>query len=210
MCGYLLYGRKAKELIQCFQIVVLEKTLESPLDSKEIKAVNPKGNQPWKFIGRTDAEVSIVWPPDVKRWLTGKDPDAGKDWRQKEKRTAEDELVGWHHWLDGHRSDVPQSCPTLCDPMDCSPPGFSIHGIFQAWVLEWVAISFSRGSSWPRDWTQVSRIAGRGFTIWATRVSPDNLLKENEFRLIYHKIFFFIHSGWLLRDQYFSFWVLIC
>ena len=105
MCGYLLYGRKAEELIWCFQIVVLEKTLESPLDSKKIKAVNPKGNQPWKFIGRTDAEVSIVWPPDVKRWLTGKDPDAGKDWRQKEKRTAEDELVGWHHWLNGQESE---------------------------------------------------------------------------------------------------------
>ena len=63
---------------------------------------------------------------------------------------------------------VPQSCPTLCDPMDCSPPGFSIHGIFQAWVLEWVAISFSRGSSRPRDWTRVSCIAGRHSNIWAT------------------------------------------
>ena len=68
-------------------------------------------------------------------------------------------------------SEVTQSCLTLCDPMDCSPPGFSIHGIFQALVLEWVAISFSRGSSQPRDWTQVSHIAGRGFTIWATRES---------------------------------------
>ena len=66
-------------------------------------------------------------------------------------------------------SEVAQSCPTLCDPMDCSLPGFSVHGIFQARVLEWVAISFSRGSSWPRDWTQVSCIAGRRFTLWATR-----------------------------------------
>ena len=75
--------------------MVLEKTLESPLDSKEIKPVNPKGNQPWIFIGRTDAEAEapILWPPDVKTRLFGKDPDAGKDWRQKEKRAAEDEMV---------------------------------------------------------------------------------------------------------------------
>ena len=88
----------------CFQIVVLEKTLESPLDSKEIKSVNPKRNQPWIFIGRTDAEAEapILWPPDVKSWLIGKEPDAGKDWRQKEKRAAEDEMVAWHHWLNGH------------------------------------------------------------------------------------------------------------
>ena len=76
----------------CFQTVVLEKTLESLLDCKEIKPVNPKGNQPWKFIGRTDAEAPIPWPPDAKSWLTGKDPDAGKDWRQK-KGVAEDERV---------------------------------------------------------------------------------------------------------------------
>ena len=83
---------------------MLEKSLESPLDSKEIKPVNPKGNQPGIFIGRTDAEVEtpIVWPPDGKNWLNGKDPDAGKDWRQEEKGTTEDEMVWWHHWLDGH------------------------------------------------------------------------------------------------------------
>ena len=76
-----------------------------------------------------------------------------------------------HPYYKRKESEVAQSCPTLCDPMDCSPPGFSIHGIFQAWVLEWVAISFSRGSSRPRDWNWVSRIAGRCFTIWATRES---------------------------------------
>ena len=83
----------------CFQIVVLEKTLESPLDSKEIKSINTKGNQPWIFIGRTDAEAepSILWPPDVKSQLIGKDPDGGKDWGQEEKRVTEDEMVGWHH-----------------------------------------------------------------------------------------------------------------
>ena len=85
----------------CFCTVVLEKTLESPLDCK-IKQVNPKGNQSWVFIGRTDAaaETPILWPPDAKNWLTGKDPDAGKDWRQ-EKGTTQGEMVGWHHWLDG-------------------------------------------------------------------------------------------------------------
>ena len=84
--------------------MVLEKTLESPLDSKEIKPVNPQGNQSWIFNGRTDAEAKtpILWPPDVKNWLIGKDTDAGKDWRQEEKGTIEDGLVGWHYWLDGH------------------------------------------------------------------------------------------------------------
>ena len=88
----------------CFQIVVLEKTLESLLDSKEIKTVNPKGNQPWIFIGRTDAEAEapIPWPPDMKNWLTGKDSDAGKDWGQEEEGMTEDEMVGWPHGLNRH------------------------------------------------------------------------------------------------------------
>ena len=87
-----------------FWTVVLEKTPGSPLDSKEIKSVNPKGNQPWMFIRRTDAEAEapIPWPPDVKSQLIGKDPDAGKDWGQEEKGLAEDEMFGWHHWLKGH------------------------------------------------------------------------------------------------------------
>ena len=76
---------------------MLEKTFESPLDCKEIKPVSPKGNQPWIFIERTDAETPIIWPPDVKNWLTGKDPDAGKDWRQEEKGMTEDEMFGWYH-----------------------------------------------------------------------------------------------------------------
>ena len=86
-----------------FQIVMLEKTLESPLHSKDIKPVNPKGNQPWIFNGRTDAEAEAptLWPPDVKNRLIRKDPDVEKDWRQEEKGMTEDEMVGWHHWLDG-------------------------------------------------------------------------------------------------------------
>ena len=88
----------------CFWTVVLEKTFESPLDCKEIQPVHPKGDQMWKYIGNTgaEAETSILWPPDVNNWLIWKDPDAGKDWGLREKRTTEDEMVGWHHWLNGH------------------------------------------------------------------------------------------------------------
>ena len=88
----------------CFWTIVLEKTLESPLDCKEIQPVHPKGDQSWAFIGRTDAEAEtqILWPPHVKSWLIGKDPDAGRDWGQEEKGTPEDEMAGWHHRLYGH------------------------------------------------------------------------------------------------------------
>ena len=88
----------------CFQTMQLEKTLESLLDNKEIKPVNPNGNESWIFIGRTDveAEALILWPPDGKSRLIGKDPDAGKDWGQEEKGPTENEMVGWHHWLNGH------------------------------------------------------------------------------------------------------------
>ena len=90
-----------------FWTVVLEKTLESPLDSKEINAVNPKGNQSLICTGRTDAEaeVPILWPPDAKSWLPGEDSDTAKDWRQEEKGATEDEMVGWHHWFNGHKSE---------------------------------------------------------------------------------------------------------
>ena len=112
---------------ECLQTVVLE-TPESPLDWKEIKPVNPKGTQPWIFIGRTDAETetSILWPLDTKSWLTGKDPDAGKHWGQEEKGATEDEMVGWHHWLNGHEFEQ-----TLGDREGqgslecCSPWGWS-------------------------------------------------------------------------------------
>ena len=94
----------------CLLIVVLEKTLESPLDCKQIKSVNPKGNQPSIFIGRTDAEVRapILWSPDIKSQLTEKDPDAGKDWGQEEKGMTEDEMVGRHHWLNGQEFEQTQ------------------------------------------------------------------------------------------------------
>ena len=88
----------------CFWTVVLEKTLESPLDCKEIQPVHPKGDQSWLFIGRTEAEAEtpVLWPLGVKSWLIWKDRDTGKDWRQKEKGTTEDEMVGWYHQLNGH------------------------------------------------------------------------------------------------------------
>ena len=103
--------------------MVLEKSLESPLHSK-IKPVNPKWNQSWIFIGRadTEAEAPILWPPDAKNWLIGKDPDAGKEWRWEEKGTTDDEMVGWHHWLDGHEFEQAlgvgdgQGCLAFCSP----------------------------------------------------------------------------------------------
>ena len=100
------------------------KTLESPLDSKEIIPVNPKGNESWVFTGRTDAEAEtpILWSPDAKNWLIGKDPDAGKDWRQKEKGTTEDEMVGWHHRLDGHEFEQALRVGERQGSLECCSP----------------------------------------------------------------------------------------
>ena len=220
----------------CFWTVVLEKTLESLLDCREIKLVNPKGNQSWIFIGMTDAEAEtpILWPPDVSNWLIWKYHDTGKDRRREEEGTTEDEMVGRQHRLNGHEIEQAPgvgdgqrglvccmqsmasqrvrhnwateqnwflSLPVLmaywvwqklahdihfqmhghlvswvrhlvsivivwllshvqilCDPMDCSSAGSSIHEIPQERTLKWVAISFSRGSSRLRDWTCVSCI----------------------------------------------------
>ena len=110
----------------CFWTVVLEKSLESPLDSKEIQPDHPKGNQSWIFIGRTDveAETPILWPPDAKNWLIGKHPDAGKDWRQKVKGTTEDGMVGWHQWRDGHEFEqAPGAGDGEGSLVGCSPWG---------------------------------------------------------------------------------------
>ena len=109
-----------------FWTVVLEKTLESPLDSKEIQLVHPKGNQSWIFIGRTDAdaEIPILWPLDAKNWLIWKDPDAGKGWRQEEKGITEDEMVGWHHWPNEHEFEqAPGDGDTQGGLVCCSPWG---------------------------------------------------------------------------------------
>ena len=116
-----------------FWTVVLQKTLKSPLDCKEIKPVHPKADQSWVFIGRTDveAEAPILWPPDVKNWLIGKDPDAGKDWWQEEKGTTEDEMVGWHHRLNGHEFEQAQGSLACCS-----------HGVAKSWTR-------------LRDWTEL-------------------------------------------------------
>ena len=109
----------------CFWTVESQKTFESPLDCKDIQPVNPKGNQSWIFIGRTDAEAPILQPSDAKNWLTGKDPDAGKDWRQKEKGMTEDEMVGWLHWLNGCEFEQApgvgggQGSLACCSPWGC-------------------------------------------------------------------------------------------
>ena len=110
---------------------MLEKTLGSPLDSKEIKPVNPKGDHSWIFIEKTDveAEALILWPPNGKSWLIGKDPDSGKDWGQEEKETTEDEMVGWHHQLNGHESE--QLWEIVKDRKAwCA----AVHGVTKSWT----------------------------------------------------------------------------
>ena len=110
--------------LRWFWTVILEKTLESLLDCKEIKPANPKGNQHWIFIGRTDAEAEapVLGPPDAKSWLIGKDPEAGKDWGQQEKGTTEDEMVGWHHRLNGHKFEQALGASDRQGSLTCCSP----------------------------------------------------------------------------------------
>ena len=141
----------------CFWTVVLEKTLESPLDCKEIQPVPSKGDQSWVFFGRNDAkaETPVLWPPHEKRWLIGKDCDAGRDWGQEEKGTTEDEMVGWHHRLDGHEFEWTQELV-----MDREAWQAAIHG---------VANSRTRLS----NWTDLSKLGE--FSILAAFLTAVNL-----------------------------------
>ena len=128
----------------CFWIVVLEKTLESPLDCKEIQPVHPKGDQSWIFVARTDAgvETPLLWPPDVNSWLIGKDPDAGKDWRQEEKGTTEDEMTGWPHRLNGHEFEYTTGDGDGQEGFECcSPWGWVGHD--WATELNWTEMNYA-------------------------------------------------------------------
>ena len=118
------------------------KTLESPFDCKEIKPIHPKGNQPWMFIGRTDAEAEapILWPPDANSLFTGKDPDAGKDWRREEKGMTEDKMVGWHHWLNGHESEQAPGDSEGQEGLECCSP----WGCKESDMTEWLNNNKSR------------------------------------------------------------------
>ena len=153
----LLWFRVALEFEQplahwCFWIVLLKETLESPLDCKEIQPVHPKGNQSLVFIERTDAgaEAPILWLPDAKKWLIGKDPDDGKDWRQEEEGMTEDEIVGWHHWLDGHEFE---QAPGVGDGQEslacCSPWGCRLRHDW-ATELNWTDYILGTLLAWMR------------------------------------------------------------
>ena len=146
----------------CFWTVMLKETLEKPMDCKEIKPVNPKGNQPWIFIRRTDAEAKepILWPSDAKSQLIRKDPNAGKDWRKEEKGKTEDEMDGWHHWLNLHEfeqtlGDAEGQGSLIC----CSPWGHKewhdwATGQKQQSILRLISINSSRGEEWVVSYLQ--------------------------------------------------------
>ena len=147
----------------CFWTVVLEKTLESPLNCKEIQPIHSKGDQPWDFCRRTDAkaETLILWPPDVKNWLIGKDPDAGKDWRQEQKGMTEDEMVEWHHWLDGHEFE---QAPGVSDGQGglvcCSP-----WGLKELDMTEWL------------NWTELNPLEDRDTWKWRSEEQTSTIIQ---------------------------------
>ena len=149
----------------CFWTVVSEKTLESPLDCRKIRAVHPKGDQSWVFIGRTDvdAETPILWPPDTKSWLIWKDPDAGKDWRQEEKGTTEDEMAGWHHQLNGYGFGWTLGVGDGQGGLACCGSWVAKS---RTWLSDWTELNWGLSrktqflwSLWPENYTHSSNIS---------------------------------------------------
>ena len=162
----------------CFWTVVLEKTPESPLDCKEIQPVHPKGNQCWIYIGRTDAEAEtpVLWPPDVKNWHIGRDPNAGKDWRWEEKGTTEDEMAGWHHRLDGHEFEQALGVGDGQGSLVCCSP--------------WVA----KSRIWLSNWTELNWFLEREVNNMITHTQKFQLKVGLSFGLCY---FFSLPIQWI-------------
>ena len=150
----------------CFWTAVLEKTLESPLDCKEIQPVHPKGIQSWIFIGRTDveAETPILWPPDAKNWLIGKDLDVVKDWRQEEKGMTEDEMAGWNYWLAGHEFEQALGVGNGQGSLACCSPWGSKESDTTEW-LNWTELNQSKRGSSPYS-SLDSFIRGMVFSVY--------------------------------------------
>ena len=194
--------------IWCFWVVLLEKT-ESPFDSKEIQPVHHKGDQSWVFIGRSDvkAETPVLWPPDVKSWLIGKDPDAGKDWRQEEKETTEDEIAGWHHRLHGREFELtpgvyPNSCPSnhliLCCPLLLLPsiiPNIRVFSNESALHIRWLkywSFSFNISPSnehsglisFRMDWLDLLAVQGTLKSLLQHHSSKASILQSSTFFIV--------------------------
>ena len=153
----------------CFWTVVLEKTLESPLDCKEILPVHSEGDQSWVFILRTDAKAAtpILWPPHMKSWLTGKDPDAGRDWRQEDKGTTEDEMAGWHHRLDGHEFEWTPGVGDGQGGLACCDS----WGHKESDTTEWLNWTDLNPLPWWLRWLRICLQCGRpGFNPWVGKI----------------------------------------
>ena len=181
----------------CFWTVMLEKTPESPLDCKEIQPVHPKGDQSWVFIGRTDveAETPILWPPNMKIWLIWKDPDAGKDWGQEEKGMTEDEMVGWHHRLDGHGFGWTlgvgggQGGLACCDSWGCKESDMTER-------LNWTE---------PKAYTGLTYVLGAILSTLQTWIHWIKLIKQYLWCSYYYEILFYQHYTYEeLRDTDFK------